>query len=191
MRIIIVRHGESESNAGLTKSHNSNLTKKGRLQAKHAGNGLKKQNISEIYTSDLLRARQTGEIISKIIKVPIKGNFEELNEYHNRNVKFGLIRLFSPRAMRLRKFLRKISKEREDNKTILIVAYANSNRIILSYLLQIHSRKQFFRLRQHNTAVNVLAWNKEYKNWALFHMNDIRHLPKKLIDKEHETNILR
>lgn len=190
MRIIIVRHGESESNAGLTKSHNSNLTEKGRLQARHAGYGLRKQKISEIYTSDLLRARQTGEIISKIIKVPIKGNFEELNEYHNRNVKSGLIRLFSPRAMRLRKFLRKISDEREKDKTILIVAHANSNRIILSYLLQIPSKKQFFRLRQHNTAVNVLSWSKDYKNWALYHMNDITHLPRKLIDKEHETNIL-
>jgi len=92
--------------------------------------------------------------------------------------------------MRLREFLGEISKERNEDKTILIVAHANANRVILSYLLKIPSRKQFFRLRQHNTAVNVLAWSKEYKNWSLYNMNDITHLPRKLLDKEHETNIL-
>ena len=54
------------------------LTEKGRIQAKYLGNRLKKQSISEIYTSNLERSKQTAEIISKIIKVPIKENFEEL-----------------------------------------------------------------------------------------------------------------
>ena len=50
MRIIFVRHGESEHNAKLTDVEDSDLTKKGKEQAKHLGESLKKQKISAIYT---------------------------------------------------------------------------------------------------------------------------------------------
>jgi len=190
MKIILVRHGESESNARLTDDENSNLTKKGQMQAKHLGNSLRKQRISEIYTSTLHRAKQTADIISNIIKIPVKGNFDELSEYSREHIIFRLIRLFSPRVRRLKSLLKKISRERNEDKTILIVAHANVNRVIMSYLLGIPLRKQFFRFRQHNASMNILSWNEDYKNWALFSMNDITHLPKKLLDLEHETNIL-
>ena len=192
MKIILVRHGESESNVmGISNGErNMDLTGKGRTQASYLGNRLKKQKISEIYTSNLKRSKQTAEIISKIIKVPIKESFEELNEYSNHHIRHKIIHLFSMRAKKLKKLLKRILKEKNEDKTILIVAHANTNRLIISYLLQIPVGRQFFRLRQHNTGINVLSWNEAHKNWALFSMNDIAHLPKELIDKEHETNIL-
>lgn len=73
--IYVVRHGESESNANykhLTdKDHKkwgelqSPLTQKGRQQAKQIAAKLSDIEFDSIFSSDLLRARQTAEIIAK------------------------------------------------------------------------------------------------------------------------------
>jgi broad specificity phosphatase PhoE len=182
MKIIFVRHGESEHNAKLTDKEDSGLTKKGKKQAEYLGNKLKKQKISAIYTSNLLRSKETGEIISKIIKVPIKSTFEELNEYPSENLRSRLKILFNKRLRRLKKLLDKLSKEKEKEKNILIVAHGITNKIILGYLVQLPLRKQLLRFRQHNTGANSITWNKDFNNWGLDYMNDISHLPKRLGD---------
>ena len=176
MKIIFVRHGESKHNAGLTEEKDVGLTGKGKIQAKHLGMRLKKQKISAIYTSNLLRAKETGEIISKIINVPVKGHFEELNEYSGKHLRSRLRILFNWRLKRLKKFLKKISKERGKNKTILIVVHGVTNRIIIGTFLQIPLR-QMLRFRQHNAGLNVISWNKKYNNWEIDSFNDIEHLP--------------
>jgi broad specificity phosphatase PhoE len=180
MRIIFVRHGESEHNAGKSKGDDTPLTKKGRMQAELLGRTLKKQKISVIYTSNLLRAKQTGEIISKIIKVPVKASFEELNEYTTNHVKSRLKSLLSLRVRRLRKLISKLAKDRNKNKTILIVAHGITNRIMMGYLLQFPLKKQLLRFKQHNTCINSISWSKEFKNWAIEYLNNTSHLPKRL-----------
>jgi broad specificity phosphatase PhoE len=181
MKIILVRHGESEGNAKLTENKDSSLTKKGRMQAESLGRKLKKEKIKidEIYTSNLIRSRQTGEIISKHIKVPIKGSFEGLNEYRSHNLRYRLT-IFNFRLKRLKKSLAKITKNKEEDKVILIVAHGITNRIIIGLLLKIPLRRQLLRLWQYNTAISVLAWNNGHKNWGLESLNDISHLQEKL-----------
>jgi broad specificity phosphatase PhoE len=180
MKIIFVRHGESMHNAKLTDNKDSGLTRKGRAQAKYLGEKLKKQKISTIYTSNLLRTKETGEIISKIIKVPIKSTFEELNEYPSKNLRSRLKLFFNKRFRKLKKLLDKISNEKEKNKTILIVAHGITNRIMLGYLVQLPLKKQLLRFKQHNTCLNSISWNKDNNNWSPDCVNDISHLPKKL-----------
>jgi len=182
MKIIFVRHGESMKNAKLTEDKDSGLTKKGKLQAKHLGLKLKQYNISEVYTSNLLRAKETGEIISKIIKIPIKSNFEELNEYPSAHLRSRLRLLFNSRLKRLKKLLNKISKDKLKDKTLLIVAHGITNKIIIGHLVQIPLRKNLLRFKQHNTGINRLSWNKNFNNWNLDYMNDISHLPKRLTE---------
>jgi len=182
MKIIFVRHGESKHNAKLTDELDSGLTRRGKTQAKYLGEKLKKQKISAVYTSNLLRAKETGKIISKIIKVPVKSTFEELDEYPSRNLRSRLKLLFNKRLGRLKKLLKKISKSKEKNKTILIIAHGITNKIIMGYLMQLPLRKQLLRFKQHNTGVNSISWNKEFNNWNLDYMNDITHLPKRLGD---------
>ena len=180
MKIIVVRHGESRHNVGLDEDNDSALTKNGRKQVEYLGKKLKKQKISKIYTSNLLRAKQTAEIISKIIKIPVEDNLEELNEYKGKQLRSRLKMLFNIRVKRLKKFLKNISKDREKDKTLLIIAHGITNRIIIGYLLQIPLKKQLLFFRQHNTGVNILTWDNDFKNWKLEHMNDISHLPKNL-----------
>lgn len=182
MRIIFVRHGESKHNAKLTEEFDSGLTRKGKLQAKHLANSLKKQKISAIYTSNMLRAKQTGEIISETIEIPIKGIFEELDEYSSKYLRSRLRLFFNKRLKKLKKLLNQIAKNKTKNKTILIVAHGITNKIIIGYLVQIPLRKQLLRFKQHNTATNSVSWNKEFNNWNLDYMNDITHLPRRLGD---------
>ena len=187
MKIILVRHGESEHNTKITVSRDSNrdskLTKKGEIQAKHLGEKLKKEKIKidTIYTSNLIRSKHTAEIISKIIKVPISKSFDEFNEYHSYHITSKFVRLMSPRLRALKKLLMEISKDKEKDKTILIVAHGRTNRIIIAYLLQIPLGKYLLRLAQHNTGFSVLYWNKTFQNWGLKFMNDFTHLPRRLV----------
>lgn len=182
MKIILVRHGESEHNAGKTESRDSKLTKKGEIQAKHLGEKLKKERIkiNEIYTSHLIRSKQTAEIISKIIKVPVKKNFEEFNEYNSHHIRSKLVRIASPRLRALKKLLKKISEDKTKDKTIMIVAHGRTNQLVIAYLLEIPIGKYISRFTQHNTAISVLAWNKDFKNWSLESLNDVNHLPKNI-----------
>ncbi len=190
MKIILIRHGESEQNAKINDNEDSYLTTNGKKQAEHLAVRLKGYNISEIYSSNLIRAKQTAEIISKKIKIPIKGFFSELNEYKRNHLKKKLLTLFSPRLKKLRKLLNNLSEDKEQDKTILIVSHGIANRIILGYLLGLGISKGLFRLAQYNTCINFLYWNKQYKNWSAWSTNDISHLPAKLRNSE-EINFLK
>lgn len=186
MNIIFVRHGESEHNAKVTEVSDCKLTEIGKKQAETLGNRLKKYKISDVYTSNLLRAKETGEIISEILNVPIKENLEELDEYSSKHLMYIFRALFrrktNKRLKKLKRFLNKISKGRNEDKTILIVAHGITNRIIMGYLSQIPLRRQLLRFSQENTCLNILQWKEEYKNWNINCVNDIEHLPIKLRD---------
>ncbi len=179
MKILLVRHGESEHNARMTDDEDSPLTKRGKRQAEYLGKSLKKQkiDIKYIYCSNLKRSKQTAEIISKIINVPIKENFGELDEYRSKYLRRKLSASFNSRVRKLKRFLKEIEKEKDKNKTVLIVAHGITNRIIIGHLMRLPLRKQLLSLNQHNTGLSVLEWNKNYKDWGLRFMNDVNHLP--------------
>lgn len=67
----LARHGEADHNVKDFLSANndvvSNLTKKGREQAKKAGQGLKSEKIDMIFCSPLIRTKDTAEIIAEEI----------------------------------------------------------------------------------------------------------------------------
>lgn len=72
----LIRHGQSESNkkefmsSWPEKIYNP-LTLKGVKQVEEATEKLKKENIDLIFSSDLLRCKQTAEIISEGLKLDI------------------------------------------------------------------------------------------------------------------------
>ncbi len=67
MKIILIRHGESEGNVLHEINDNParivNLTEKGRGQAAAAGETLRAYRFSHAYVSEFARAQQTAEII--------------------------------------------------------------------------------------------------------------------------------
>lgn len=67
MRLIIVRHGETEHNAtGIVMGHaRVPLNARGRTQARLVANRLRSEPIDIIYSSDLPRAAETAQIIAQ------------------------------------------------------------------------------------------------------------------------------
>lgn len=64
MRLIIIRHGEPDY-------ANDCLTENGRVQAQATAYRLQKENISEIYSSPMGRAKETAEYTAKLLNLPI------------------------------------------------------------------------------------------------------------------------
>lgn len=66
---LIARHGQDEANAERTLNghRDTNLTDLGRQQARVAGEKLKDDGITRIFSSPLMRAQQTAEIIAEAI----------------------------------------------------------------------------------------------------------------------------
>ena len=73
MKIVVVRHGETEENAKhiLMGQRPGTLSRKGRAQAERLAQRLKSMNIDAIFSSDLRRARETTRKIARYHKVPI------------------------------------------------------------------------------------------------------------------------
>ena len=175
MKIYLVRH----ANKGEIKD--PYLTEKGKKQAKLLSKRLKKIHFDKFYCSDLNRAKQTSEIVSK--KIKMKPVIEEsLNEYESKEIKQNLSKWKLKRKDRLKelyKFLDKILEHPEKDETVLIIAHGVTNRIILSYLMELDLKKMV-PFMQTETCINKFKYSKKFKNWRLMFWNDSEHLPMKL-----------
>ncbi len=176
MKIIFVRHAEKEF-----EGENPALTKKGILQAKSLAKRLKKIKINEFYSSDLKRTIQTSEAIKKVIKKRfiLKSSLREFEMNTIKKNKKSLTKQEKEKIKNLNEFLNKMSKDKNEDKTILIVAHGITNRLIISYFLNIPTNKTvlFF---QRETCVNEIKWNEKHQNWRMLLMGDNHHIPTKL-----------
>lgn len=176
MKIYLVRHAEKED-----IGENPNLTKRGMKQARGLAKRLKKKKFSKFYCSDMNRAKQTAEIVSK--KIKLKPKIEEpLKEYESLDIKRDEKKLKKSersRKKKMLKFIDKITKNPNKEENILIIAHGITNRIILAHLLELPLKK-VITFRQHNTGINHLNWSEKFKNWQLRKMNDIEHVPRRL-----------
>ncbi|RAM59671.1 fructose-2,6-bisphosphatase [Mesotoga sp. SC_4PWA21] len=82
--IYLMRHGQSQANVeGIFANGNDGfpLTNEGRIQAKMAARYLKLRNIRKIYTSSILRARETSRIVSSDLEIEPQ-LLDEIREFH-------------------------------------------------------------------------------------------------------------
>ena len=81
-RVFLLRHGKTEWNGQFRYQGTSDvpLNEEGRSQAQRTALRLASLSIDAIYASSLSRARETAEIVSKTLGVPVKGFYEELWE---------------------------------------------------------------------------------------------------------------
>lgn len=77
----MIRHGESETNKAKkwTGWLDVHLTDKGKDDAKKAGDFLKRSSFDKIYSSDLIRARETAEIAIPGCRYEISELLREIN----------------------------------------------------------------------------------------------------------------
>lgn len=198
-RIYLTRHGESKWNRlrKIQGQQDIELTSKGIKQAEKLAKRLKTVNLDSIYTSDLSRAYETANIISRenptnIVKLkelreikfgPWEGlEIEELANNYNEEFKLWLK---SPHELKLEnvetveelkhranKALSIILKDKEF-KNILIVAHGAILKAILLVLLDLEINS-FSKLSIDNVSLSIVEF-REYNN-VLKLFNDINHL---------------
>lgn len=73
-RLCLVRHGETDWNAGKRIQGHIDipLSAMGHAQARAVGNALKDEGFAAIYASDLTRARQTAEATAHLARTPVQ-----------------------------------------------------------------------------------------------------------------------
>ena len=175
-KVYFIRHAEKAGDTG-----QSPLTKKGVKQAKYLAKRMKGKKFEEFYCSDFHRAKQTASAISKKIKMKPK-IVPALNEFEMELLKTPLKKWPKKDLQhynRLMDFLKKVTKNPQKEKRILIVCHGVTNRVILSYFLKL-DLKTTAPFTQKETGINKVYWVEKFKNWRLICWNDSYHLPKRL-----------
>lgn len=201
MLLYLTRHGETIWNRlGKTQGiQDTSLTDLGRIQAKKLGEQLKKNNnINAIYCSDLLRARETAEIIGKEISIeptssPLLrevafGNWEGLSipeieeQYPGQLARWRNELTFAPEGGesllavqdRIVSFIKMIKeKHQNSDDNILIVSHAATTKVIILSLIGIPlSLLTHFKISQ--ASLSLL--NVQQDGSSIIYLNDTCHL---------------
>jgi broad specificity phosphatase PhoE len=188
MKLILVRHGETEEN----KKHilqgrlPGKLSKEGIDQARKIALRLKEEEIDFIYASNLARASDTAKEIQKFHpKIRIIYNellqetdFGDFTGKSKLKVDFSKSpnNMETPKQVQTRmlRFFNLIRNEEHMNKTILIVSHYGCIVALLTYFMGKPIEKMF-EIKQGNTAVNIVNIEED-KNHKLHLINCTNHL---------------
>jgi broad specificity phosphatase PhoE len=196
MKLILVRHGETEWNVRELVQGRKDipLNRKGMEQARKVGLRLKSERIDAIYSSDLKRASQTAQFIEKFHNTHIRynrllrerkfGKMEGIpaSEFRKARDDSGLPKhLYRPPGgesyadlqKRVKRFLSGISK-RHQTGNVLVVAHGG---IIRTFIVTITKRplSDVHDIEQHNAAVNVIEL-KRGQPPKVHYLNSTEHL---------------
>jgi broad specificity phosphatase PhoE len=187
MNLLLARHGESEWMVrGDEAGFNSSLTDRGRRQARLLGRWLAaKQGIDVIYASPLIRARETAEIISAELALPLSLD-DDLREFEVRYWRdsddyvppcingcvaapASFAESYLPFRDRVQGTVRRIF-EAHPESTVLVVAHGGTVGTIVRSLLGAHN----FSVQTDATGLHSLRWNG--RRWTIEFMNRLDHL---------------
>lgn len=182
-KVIFIRHGQTSWNKEKKYQGHSDisLNENGLRQAELVGKRLAVEKINAIYSSDLLRARQTAEHIAQYHALPIitKQGFREINfgvweglTYQEIMESWPAIftTMYSqpsltcpPQGESFDMMRQRVIMElrpcitNHQNETIVIVSHGGTMRAILCAALGINLDKMWF-IRQDNTAINIIQY---------------------------------
>ena len=206
MRLILVRHGQTEWNAGGRYQGQSNvaLSDTGRKQARFLAERFPVRQLDAIYTSDLDRAKETAECVGKRLGLTVCQEiaFRELSFGDWEGLTYQEIssrwpeeaeKLFTaPDELVIphgetfqdlqKRALDKIYSlyEKHIDQTVAVFAHGAINKTILAGLMHIPLH-YLWSLRQDNTAVNILRLDDGYVTVEL--INSTSHLGEDMISQ--------
>lgn len=205
MNIYLIRHGRQSSQLC---NVNVSLAEEGKRQAELLGKRLSGYRIDGLYSSHLIRATETAQIVNKYIKQEhiIRGDLREISfgilegysdEYiqeHFGDFKLEQMKLEEDipypggecgrdvfkRAMVTMDEIRKSGKH-----NVAVITHGGVIRSLLAGLLDVNmSKKLLFAISLENCSVTQLIYDEEYKRFYLQRFNDYGHL-------ESEPSLLR
>ena len=187
MKLIMVRHGESQANVkGIYSGWTDyDLTERGKEQAEKAGEYLKNINIDKIYSSPIKRALKTAQIISSQINKDIKiiDDLKEINfgifdgkthkeiikvykdEYENWVKNYIKHRISQGESLedlynRINNFINKLKKDNND-KTYLIVTHGGVIQVLITILLDLDIEKMW-NFKIPTGAIVEVEYNEDF-----------------------------
>jgi broad specificity phosphatase PhoE len=201
MRLILIRHGETlwNENHKFQGISDIELSPRGVSQAKKLAESLRSQPIVKIYSSPLIRARQTAEEIARYhdCQVIVVRDLRELNQGRLEGLTVGdLHRDFpdflknwieNPEFARLPdgESLEEVQcrawavimrmTEEHSEETVAVVAHSFVNLTILCRILEM-PLKHFRKMRQEAAAINFIEFTE--KGAILRGLNDTCHLSR-------------
>jgi len=205
LTLYLVRHGLSTWNEQnrIQGNHNPRLAKTGKMQARRLARQLKQENISLIYSSHLLRCKETAQIIQKTLKVPLYYD-KELREINlgdwegktpqqvNRFFKNGYqkwvetpSRVRIPGAEPVGTFRKRVLKTFQKffqlpiHGNVLIVSHGGVITTLLAHLLKGSEDRFLIRLRIDNTGITVIRV-KDKDSGVVYSINNTSHLKEQI-----------
>ena len=206
MRLILVRHGQTEWNAGGRYQGQSNvaLSDTGRNQAKFLAERFPVKQLDALYASDLDRAKETAECVGERLGVPVytEEAFRELSFGDWEGLTYQQIssrwpeeanKLFTapdelviPHGETFQELQKRaldkihLLYEKHIDQTVAVFAHGAINKTILAGLMHIPLH-YLWSLRQDNTAVNILRLDNGYVMVEL--INSTSHLGEDMISQ--------
>lgn len=200
MRLIFIRHGETEWNASLRYQGHANipLNERGRAQARAAAERLSQANAVAIYTSDLERAAETAaiigaplglqpEVMPQLREIDV-GQWEgytpeelyrrfpdHMREYERdpaRTVRIGG-ESYAQLQQRALVALNQIEEKHQQGDTVLIVSHGGTIRAVLCHVIGL-DLIYFGRMWLDNGSFTELR--NGASGWRLLRLNDAAHL---------------
>ena len=194
MRLILARHGQSESNVNPDYvGHDAPLTQIGVQQAHLLGQWLRdhEPNIDQILCSPLDRARTTANIVNEYLKLPIAINddLEEMREFVLASLpqrKHPLqpdTEFITPESSpyyeiyreQVQRALNFLLGELDRPKPFLVVSHGGTMATLMRLIMGRHD----LRMNTNNTAIIDVLWSEG--RWHIGAINQTRHLPDELI----------
>lgn len=198
-KVIFVRHGQTAWNdLGIYQGHTDiPLNEVGLEQGAKVAQRLKNENISAVYSSDLLRAKQTAELIAKEHNLPVTTlpefreinfgiwegkSFKEINEKYPEMLKIWLTEPQDLKIPQGETFTEMISRAwpaltkllvNHNNETIVIVAHGGTIGALLCNILDM-SLRNLWRIKQGNTGITIVEFYED--RGVLTLLNDTHHL---------------
>jgi len=201
-RIIFVRHGETIWNreGRCQGSSDIPLSETGHEQAEALAAALAREPVSAVYSSDLVRARQTADAIAARHRLPVLADarLRELNQGELEGE--SLTDMLATRPDLLKQWLDQPAdvsmpggesmrtlqarasrafddiSRRHPDQTIIIVGHGLSTRSLLCRLLEIDLNR-FRCLRLDNASITEMEFNS--RGVVLVRINDTHHLGRK------------
>jgi broad specificity phosphatase PhoE len=207
MKIYFVRHGQSVGNADeLHQTIDMHLSGTGIAQALRIAERLKKYKIDTIFTSPAVRTRQTAEIISSTLNIPIE-QWDELIEVRNPS-EIGGKPIADPKVISIKKLIRenyikgnwKYSDEENyeeinlrsqkflnhlikyhSNRDILCVSHATYIKFLIAKMLFGKDlTPEISHIFYHHTLMQhtglTICEYDKENGWLIRHLNDASHL---------------
>lgn len=189
MKLIIIRHGETEENKkGILQGHlPGKLTPLGVEQAKRLALRLKEEKIDAIYSSDLARASDTAKEIAKFHPNAKLFFVEELREKDQRGLTGKLIKSIDwnkPRDTEKKDAMLRRAKiifdkvyAQYEGKTVLFVSHGGLINVLISYIMNKPLEEIKKMKNPSNTSISIFEIKKDKNNKAILINCDL-HLKK-------------